>query len=158
MGEASSTHLCTAAQYAAPLRPASCLTAIAPTQNGFCRGGARHGQALPCGCYFSRSRRSAISASNNLTRRAITGISSSSQELSPRRKSAAGFLNQTIRCEAIHCRARRTWPPQRTELADSQGRPRRQTGARRRRWASRTGIDASAPLRKPSFKHLPSNT
>ena len=44
--------------------------AIAPTQHGFCRGGARHGQALPCGCYFSRSRRYAISASNNLTRRA----------------------------------------------------------------------------------------
>jgi len=43
-------------------------------------------------------------------------------------------------------------------LADIQGRPRRQTGARRRRWASRTGIDASAPLRKPSFKRLPSGT
>jgi hypothetical protein len=27
-----------------------------------------------------------------------------------------------------------------------------------KRWASRTGIDASAPLRKPSFKQLPSNT
>jgi hypothetical protein len=38
-------------------------------------------------------------------------------------KPAAGFLNPTIRCQAIHCRARRTWPPQRTELADSQGRP-----------------------------------
>ena len=29
--------------------------AIAPTQHGFCSGGPRHGQALPCGCYFSRS-------------------------------------------------------------------------------------------------------
>jgi len=66
-------------------------------------------------------------------------------------------LNQTIRCQAIHCRARRTWPPQRTELADSQGRPRRQTGARRRRWASRTGIDASAPLRKPGLQTLKAN-
>jgi hypothetical protein len=44
--------------------------AIAPNQHGFCRGSARHGQALPCACYFSRSRRHAISASNNLTRRA----------------------------------------------------------------------------------------
>jgi len=59
MGEASSTHLCTAAQYAALLLPTSCLTAIAPAQHGFCRGGARHGQELPCGCYFSRSRRAA---------------------------------------------------------------------------------------------------
>jgi len=38
MAEASSTHLRTAAQYAALLRPTSWLTAIAPTQHGFCRG------------------------------------------------------------------------------------------------------------------------
>jgi hypothetical protein len=57
-GEASSTHLCTAAQYAALLHATSCLIAIAPTQHGFCRGSARHGQAMPCGCYFNRSRRS----------------------------------------------------------------------------------------------------
>ncbi|MES5487148.1 hypothetical protein QMZ05_30715 [Bradyrhizobium sp. INPA03-11B] len=37
---------------------------------------------------------------------------------------------------------------------DRQGRPDRQTGARRRRWASRTGSDPSAPSRKPSFKHF----
>ena len=73
-------------------------------------------------------------------------------------KSAAGFLNQTIGCQAIRCRACRTWPPQRTEWADRQGRPRRQTGARRRQWASQARSDASAPLHKPSFEHLPSRT
>src|SRR5450432_1377976 len=49
MGEASSTHLCAAAQYAALLRPTSCLTAIAPTQHGFCRvapGRDRHCRAV----------------------------------------------------------------------------------------------------------------
>jgi hypothetical protein len=35
IGEASSTHLCTAVQYAALLRPPNGLTAIAPTQHGF---------------------------------------------------------------------------------------------------------------------------
>jgi hypothetical protein len=35
IGEASSTHLCRAAPYAALLRSANCLTAIAPTQHGF---------------------------------------------------------------------------------------------------------------------------
>ncbi len=68
--KASSTHFCMAAQYAALLRPLSCLTAVAPTQHGFCRGGARQGQPLPCGCYFRRSRCTTISAVNNLTRRA----------------------------------------------------------------------------------------
>jgi hypothetical protein len=32
-----------------------------------------------------------------------TGISSSSQKLSPRWKSGAGFLNQTKHCQAICC-------------------------------------------------------
>src|ERR1700758_5272558 len=45
MGEASSTHLCTAEQYAALLHPMSCSTAIAATQHGFCRGGA--GRPIP---------------------------------------------------------------------------------------------------------------
>jgi hypothetical protein len=70
MGEASSTHVCAATQYAAQLRPTNCLSAITPIQHGFCKGGVRPGQALPCGCYFSQFRRSAISASNNLNRRA----------------------------------------------------------------------------------------
>ena len=60
-------------------------------------------------------------------------------------------------CQAIHRRARRTWPSRRTESADSQGRPRRQRAP---------GEDDGKPNRKlcfralapARFKHLPSNT
>jgi hypothetical protein len=45
------------------------------------------------GCYFSRSRRPAISASSNLTCRANHRHNSSSQELSPRRKIRRGLFD-----------------------------------------------------------------
>src|SRR5579872_4218837 len=61
--------------------------------------------------------RSAISALINLTRRANHRHIFIVAKIKPvPEKSAAGFLSLTI-C----CRARRTWPPRRTELAGSQG-------------------------------------
>jgi hypothetical protein len=102
---------------------------------------------------FERSRK------NILTRRAITGISSSSQELSPRRKIRCGLFesdntlsgNTLPGAPNLAARSKPNWLAAKADPADG-----RAPGEER--WASRTGSRASAPWRKPSFKHLPSNT
>jgi|SRR5579872_546224 len=79
MGEASSTHLCTATENAALLRTTSCLTAIAPTQwSGFVISAALG--ALPS------AHRIILHVGQ------ITGIFSSPQESSPRWKIRRGFF------------------------------------------------------------------
>ena len=60
-------------------------------------------------------------AKNILTRRANHRHIFIVARIKPAPENPLRALNQTRRCQAIRCRARRTWPPQRTELADSQG-------------------------------------
>jgi hypothetical protein len=69
-----------------------------------------------------------------------------------------GFLNPTIRCQAIHRRACRTWPPKRTELPDrrptspTDGRPAKTMGKPNRN--RRFRAIAQAILQALAFKHL----
>ncbi len=74
----------------------------------------------------------------------MTGISSSSQELSPRRKIRRGLFESDTTLSGHTL-------PSAPNLADSQGRPRRQAGARQRRWA--TGHSGLLPLTATSIRH-----
>jgi len=58
MGEASSTHLYTAAQYGALLHATSGLTAIAPTQHSFYGADAKHWKGVAARLLFQPFRRS----------------------------------------------------------------------------------------------------
>jgi len=68
-------------------------------------------------------------------------------------KSAAGFLNRTIRCQAIRCRARRTRPPGRQPgpTPPTDGRPANTVGKPNRK--RRFRAIAQARLQALAFKH-----